>query len=77
MKASELIDHTQCGLRRWYYGNGKTRFADLRTFSELEAVHARAHDIGREIENPAVKRRAMRCSICTGNWNPRVSARSR
>ena len=49
MKASELVDHTQCGLGRWYYGEGRTRFADLRAFSELEAVHARTHAIGREI----------------------------
>ena len=55
MKTLELIDHTQCGLGRWYYGDGKARFTDLRTFSKLEAVHARVHDIGRGIAKSRAK----------------------
>jgi methyl-accepting chemotaxis protein len=45
----ELKDHTQCRLGQWYYSKGKEHFGDSSSFQQMEAPHARVHDIGKEI----------------------------
>ncbi len=45
----ELVDHTQCRLGRWYYSHGKQHYGDIEAFRQIEAPHARIHELGKEI----------------------------
>lgn len=49
MQESELKDHTQCRLGQWYYSRGQSIFGQSDAFRQMEAPHAKVHDIGREI----------------------------
>ncbi len=49
LKESELADHTQCRLGKWYYALGKEEFASVDAYQKLEAPHKRIHELGREI----------------------------
>lgn len=46
---SELKDHTQCRLGKWYYSTGKERFGQVESFRNIEADHVHVHKIGKEI----------------------------
>jgi methyl-accepting chemotaxis protein len=46
---SEIKDHTQCRLGRWYQSAGQERFGSLPAFQAMDAPHAAVHRIGREI----------------------------
>ena len=46
---NELVDHTQCRLGRWYYSAGQQRYGRIDAFQQMEAPHARFHEIGKEI----------------------------
>ncbi len=45
----ELVDHTQCRLGQWYYSKGQALFGQSDAFRQMEAPHARIHDVGREV----------------------------
>lgn len=45
---SELKDHTQCRLGKWYYSTGKESCAHAPSFKKLEEPHARIHKLGNE-----------------------------
>ncbi|HEY9052436.1 MAG TPA: methyl-accepting chemotaxis protein [Gammaproteobacteria bacterium] len=45
----ELVDHTQCRLGRWYYSHGKEHYGEIQAFKQMEAPHARIHELGKEI----------------------------
>jgi methyl-accepting chemotaxis protein len=49
LEASELKDHTQCRLGKWYGGRGQARFGELEAFRAMEAPHARVHALARDI----------------------------
>jgi len=49
LSETELKDHTQCRLGKWYYGDGKARFGESSAFRAMEAPHAAVHRLGREI----------------------------
>ncbi len=49
LKESELSDHTQCRLGKWYYSIGKEKFSDSKAYKDLEEPHKRIHELGREI----------------------------
>ncbi|WP_153130099.1 EAL domain-containing protein [Dechloromonas hortensis] len=42
-------DHQSCRFGRWYYGPHSQRYRALDGFAELEQVHRRLHEIGREL----------------------------
>jgi methyl-accepting chemotaxis protein len=46
---SEIKDHTQCRLGKWYYGNGQARYGASAAFRAMEVPHAAVHRLGREI----------------------------
>lgn len=45
----EIGSHTNCRLGHWYYeGEGRTRFAGLDGFANLESAHKEFHRLGRD-----------------------------
>lgn len=48
LSEDELKDHTQCRLGKWYYSTGQQDFGDSQIFKNLEAPHAKVHDLGRQ-----------------------------
>ena len=51
----ELKDHTQCRLGKWYYNKGTEEFGSSDYFRQMEAPHARVHEIGKEIAELALQ----------------------
>lgn len=49
MDPSELVDHTQCYLGKWYYSQGKEHCGHLDSFRAIEAPHIELHKLAREI----------------------------
>ena len=49
MDPSELVDHTQCYLGKWYYSVGKEKCGHLKTFQDIEPPHIELHKLAREI----------------------------
>lgn len=49
LSKTELTDKRQCRFGHWYYGHGMTRYGHLPPFRELEAIHARVHEVGPEV----------------------------
>ncbi len=49
MDPSELVDHTQCYLGKWYYSVGKEHCGHLDSFKAIEAPHVELHRLAREI----------------------------
>ncbi|MDD9156728.1 CZB domain-containing protein [Aliivibrio sp. S4TY2] len=46
--SSDVIDHHQCRLGKWYYiGRGKQLFSNLPSYKELEIPHKNVHNEGR------------------------------
>ncbi|KAB2925857.1 MAG: chemotaxis protein [Dechloromonas sp.] len=49
LQPADLPDETQCRLGRWYYeGEGRTAFAGLPGYREMEAPHKAVHDEARQ-----------------------------
>ncbi|HIC97694.1 MAG TPA: hypothetical protein EYP11_04785, partial [Aquificaceae bacterium] len=46
---SELVDHTQCYLGKWYYSIGKEHCGHLQSFKAIEPPHIELHRLAREI----------------------------
>lgn len=46
---NELNDHHQCRLGNWYYSTGISHYGNDDDFRNMEAPHARVHEIGKEI----------------------------
>lgn len=49
MDPSELVDHTQCYLGKWYYSTGKEHCGHLESFKAIEPPHIELHKLAREI----------------------------
>ncbi|MBI3187782.1 MAG: CZB domain-containing protein [Gammaproteobacteria bacterium] len=45
----EINDHRHCRLGKWYYSHGESCFGQEAEFRNMEAPHARVHEIGKEI----------------------------
>jgi len=45
LSESELTNHYECRLGRWYYGHGKMHYSHLRSFEELESLHIKVHEL--------------------------------
>ena len=43
LSESDLGDHTNCALGRWYYGVGRQELGDRPAFAEIDAPHAAMH----------------------------------
>jgi HD-GYP domain-containing protein (c-di-GMP phosphodiesterase class II) len=41
----ELVNHHDCGLGRWYYGEGLRHYGDIPEMRDLEAPHAELHSL--------------------------------
>lgn len=48
IRASEVTDHTQCRLGKWYAQRGKERFPGLPAFVALDGPHSRLHQLARK-----------------------------
>jgi hypothetical protein len=44
-------DHTACRFGRWYYSAGSQAYAAIEDFINLESIHIRIHEIGKELIN--------------------------
>lgn len=45
-KASEITDHHECRMGKWYYeGEGKTRFSTTNAYKALEVYHTNVHNL--------------------------------
>ncbi len=49
MAPSEVADHHQCRLGKWYDSVGKQTFGGLAAFRALEPVHAQIHAVARQV----------------------------
>lgn len=49
LEPEQLADHTKCRLGKWYYGEGMQMCGSLQSFRAMESVHARIHQIGKDI----------------------------
>jgi len=49
MAESDHNHHTECRLGKWYYSVGQEKYKNLKAFQQMEAPHARAHAVGKEI----------------------------
>jgi methyl-accepting chemotaxis protein len=46
-RLEDFADHSRCRLGKWYYeGNGKTQYANLPGYREMEVPHQRFHNAG-------------------------------
>ncbi len=48
LKETDITDHYNCRLGKWYYSVGMQTVGMLRTFKDLEDPHARIHNIARD-----------------------------
>jgi len=44
IEEAALTDHTQCELGKWYYSEGKQKYANFTKLDDLERVHADMHE---------------------------------
>lgn len=51
LNSSELKDHTQCRLGKWYYDLGQKTYGQEEVFKNLEKEHIEIHKLGREVYN--------------------------
>lgn len=51
IEQSQLVSHHHCALGRWYDGIGGYEFGKLEVFQQLEAPHAKLHELAREAVN--------------------------
>ena len=49
MDPSEVTDHRSCAFGKWYLGDGREQFANMPTFRAIDPLHARVHELAREI----------------------------
>lgn len=49
LNQSEISDHTQCRLGKWYYGEGIKTLGHTEIFKKLEPPHIRVHELGRQV----------------------------
>jgi methyl-accepting chemotaxis protein len=49
LSESEIKDHSQCRLGKWYYGAGQARYGSSPAFRAMETPHVAVHRLGREI----------------------------
>jgi diguanylate cyclase (GGDEF)-like protein/PAS domain S-box-containing protein len=43
------LDYTQCNFSKWYEGIGRDDYGHLEEFRELDTIHRRVHELGREL----------------------------
>ncbi|MDQ1263939.1 MAG: hypothetical protein QG559_940 [Campylobacterota bacterium] len=40
----QFVDHKNCRMGKWYTGAGQEKFGHMRSFKELDSIHASVHD---------------------------------
>ena len=49
LKSTELTDHHQCRLGKWYEGIGRSKYGDYQEFIELGQIHPKVHETGKAL----------------------------
>ncbi len=49
LSSSELTDHHQCRLGKWYDGIGKSKYGDYKEFIDLGQIHPKVHETGKAL----------------------------
>lgn len=49
LNSSELTDHHQCRLGKWYDTAGKEKYGDYKEFIELGQIHPKVHETGKAL----------------------------
>ena len=49
LNSSELTDHHQCRLGKWYDGIGGSKYGDYKEFIELGQIHPKVHETGKAL----------------------------
>ena len=49
LSSSELTDHHQCRLGKWYDGIGRQKYGDYKEFIELGQIHPKVHETGKAL----------------------------
>ena len=49
INSSELSNHNQCRLGKWYSGVGKDKYGHLQEFVKLGKIHPMVHETGKAI----------------------------
>ena len=49
LNSSELTDHHQCRLGKWYEGVGSQKYGDYKEFIELGQIHPKVHETGKTL----------------------------
>ncbi len=49
LKSTELADHHQCRLGKWYDTVGKDKYGDYKEFIELGNIHPKVHETGKAL----------------------------
>jgi len=49
LSEAQAVDHTQCDLGRWLYGNGLKEYEHLPAIHDLERAHAELHSVIQQI----------------------------
>ena len=49
LSSSELTDHHQCRLGKWYDGAGRQKYGDYKEFMELGQIHPKVHETGKAL----------------------------
>lgn len=44
-----VLDYTQCNFSKWYDGIGRDYYGHLNEFKELNTIHQRVHELGKEL----------------------------
>ncbi|MDD2651896.1 MAG: methyl-accepting chemotaxis protein [Sulfurimonas sp.] len=43
--SKEFVDHKNCRMGKWYLGAGAQKFGHMKSFKEMDSVHASVHDM--------------------------------
>ena len=49
LNSSELTDHHQCRLGKWYDGAGRQKYGEYKEFIELGQIHPKVHETGKAL----------------------------
>ncbi len=49
LTSSELTDHHQCRLGKWYDGAGREKYGDYKEFADLGQIHPKVHETGKAL----------------------------
>jgi methyl-accepting chemotaxis protein len=63
LKSSELADHHQCRLGKWYDTIGKDKYGDYKEFIELGNIHPKVHETGKALVDAVNSKRLDEANV--------------